>query len=233
MRGLQAYLAGPRSVAAPVGAAISRQEGTSPERFGPKALFRKVGGRYQVRPGTAPHPSRRCRATLSQERVFSLTRPGLRPVHLPRRGRRPPAGAVPYLPLGEGADLRRKRGGTKLVLRTTPHPSGLRPATLSQERIFPSSVPGWAWSTFPVGEGYLRRGHSLTFPWGKVPPQRRKRGGTKSVLRTAPHPSRLRRATLSQERFFSSPVRASPSHPLVRRGFFENSLFSPKTEELF
>ena len=29
----------------------------------------------------------------------------------------------------------------------------------------------------------------LTFPWGKVSPQRRKRGGTRSVPRTAPHPS--------------------------------------------
>ena len=35
-------------------------------------------------------------------------------------------------------------------------------------------------ATFPVGEGDLRRGRSLTFPWGKVPPQRRKRGGTSS-----------------------------------------------------
>ena len=134
MRGL----AGLRSVVAPVEAAISRPQGTSPERFGPKALFRKVGGRYQVRPGTAPHPS------------------------------------------------------------------GLRPATLSQERVFPTPGPGFARSTFPDGEGDLRRGHSLTFPWGKVPPQRRKRGGTKSVLRTAPHPSRLHPATLSlREVFFS------------------------------
>ena len=109
---------------------------------------------------------------------------------------------------------------------------------------FPSSGPGCARSTFPVGEGFLRRGSihrglALTFrgplhtrrcggtlskqeragaphparatpgppsPWGKVPPQRRKRGGTKSVLRPAPHPSGLRPATLSQERVFPSSV---------------------------
>ena len=53
-----------------------------------------------------------------------------------------PAGAFPYLPLGEGADLRRKRGSTGLVLGTAPHPSGLRPATLSQERVFPLIRPG-------------------------------------------------------------------------------------------
>ena len=104
--------------------------------------------------------------------------------------------------------------------RAAPHPSGLRRATLFQERVFPSSGPGCARSTFPVGEGFLRRGRSLAFPWGKVPPQRRKRGGTKSVLRTAPHPSGLRRATLSQERVFLTPVPALPVHPLVRRGFF-------------
>ena len=33
---------------------------------------------------------------------------------------------------------------------------------------FPSSGPGCARSTFPVGEGCLRRGRSLTFPQGKV-----------------------------------------------------------------
>ena len=42
---------------------------------------------------------------------------------------------------GEG-DLRRGlRGGTDFVLHTAPHPSGLRPATLSQERVFP--LPIW------------------------------------------------------------------------------------------
>ena len=60
---------------------------------------------------------------------------------------------------------------------STPGESG---ATLGKHRGqgFPSSVPGCARSTFPGGEGFLRRERSLTFPWGKVPPQRRKRGGT-------------------------------------------------------
>ena len=43
-------------------------------------------------------------------------------------------------PVGEG-DLRRgMRGGTDFVLHTVPHPSGLRPATLSQERVFPLPI---------------------------------------------------------------------------------------------
>ena len=83
------------------------------------------------------------RSTLGKHRG-PLIRPGLCPVHLPRGGMRPPAGAFPYLLLGEGADLRRKRGGIKSVLRTAPHPSGLRPATLSQERVFPHTRPGTA-----------------------------------------------------------------------------------------
>ena len=93
-------------------------------------------------------------------------------------------------------------------------PSRLRRATSLYAREAssgggaPSSVPGYARSTFPVGEGDLRRGRSLTFPWGKVPPQRRMRGGTRSVLPTAPLPSGLRPATLSQERVW----------PLIRPG---------------
>ena len=70
----------------------------------------------------------------------------------------------------------------------------------------PSSVRAFGPATFPAGEGFLRRGRFLTFPWGKVPPQRRKRGGTVLVLGPAPHPSGLRPATLSQERVFPSSV---------------------------
>ena len=83
----------------------------------------------------------------------------------------------------------------------------------------------------PAGEGYLRRGRSLTFPWGKVPPQRRKRGrlpcvkgavsrrlteGSPCCIGTAPHPSGLRPATLSQERVFSQfvPIRSRDSRRL-------------------
>ena len=76
-------------------------------------------------------------------------------------------------PWGKVPPQRRKRGGTGLVLGPAPHPSGLRPATLSQERVFPSSVPGCARSTFPVGEGclpavafpYLSFGFSNIFPF--------------------------------------------------------------------
>ncbi len=42
--------------------------------------------------------------------LFPLIRPGLRPVHLPRGGRLPPAGAFPYLPLGEGAAAAAEEG---------------------------------------------------------------------------------------------------------------------------
>ena len=78
-------------------------------------------------------------------------------------------------------------------------PSRLRRATSLYAREAssgggaPSSVPGYARSTFPVGEGDLRR---------------RMRGGTRSVLPTAPLPSGLRPATLSQERVW----------PLIRPG---------------
>ena len=61
-----------------------------------------------------------------------------------RRGL-PPAGAFPYLPLGEGGRLSgRKRGGTRSVLRPAPHPSRLRRATLSQERVGSHTRPGFA-----------------------------------------------------------------------------------------
>ena len=42
---------------------------------------------------------------------------------------------VPYLPLGEGAAAAAEEGRYQVGLRTAPHPSGLRPATLSQERV--------------------------------------------------------------------------------------------------
>ena len=70
-------------------------------------------------------------------------------------------------PWGKVPPQRRKRGGTGLVLRTAPHPSGLRPATLSQERVFPLIRHALRRATFPVGEGFLRRGRSLTFPVGE------------------------------------------------------------------
>ena len=108
-------------------------------------------------------------------RLFSLIRPGLRPVHLPRRGRLPPAGEHSS---GPGLNFQ----------GSPPHPA-LRGHPLQ------------------AGEGgdSLRRGRSLTFPWGKMPPQRRMRGRLPCVkgavsprltegssccrLCTAPHPS--------------------------------------------
>ena len=107
-----------------------------------------------------------------------LIRPGLRPVHLPRGGRRPPAGALYFSP--------------SWTCRGPLHTRRLRAAP----------------SESTEGRDFLRRGRSLTFPWGKVPPQRRMRGGTRSVLPTAPLPSGLRPATLSQERVW----------PLIRPG---------------
>ena len=110
------------------------------------------------------------------------TRPGLRPVH-PLQAGEGPSSVTPYgvppspwgkatyrrwrfltFPWGKVPPQRRKRGGTGSVLRPAPHPSGLRPATLSQERVFSLIRPGCARSTFPVGEGFLRRGRFLTFP---------------------------------------------------------------------
>ena len=40
-------------------------------------------------------------------------------------------------PWGKVAPQGRKRGGTRSDLQAAPHPSGLRPATLSQERVLP------------------------------------------------------------------------------------------------
>ena len=136
-------------------------------------------------------------------RLISLIRPGLRPVHLPRRGRLPPAGAFPYLPLGEGAAAAAEEGryrvgsGSRLTpVRATPcHPLPGEGFSPHPSRVAPGPHSPW-------GKAAYRRGRSLTFPWGKVPPQRRKRGGIGLVLGPAPHPSGLCPATLSQERVF-------------------------------
>ena len=102
----------------------------------------------------------------------------------------PPAGAFPYLPLGEGGRLSgRKRGGTG----SDPVPPHTRPcgATLSKQE---------------------RAGES----------PRRKRGGTRSDTRTAPHPSGPLALPPSPRReFVPTPGPAAPVHPLLRRGFFQ------------
>ena len=71
-----------------------------------------------------------------------------------------PAGAFPYLPLGEGAAAAAEEGRYQVGHCTAPHPSGLRPATLSQERVVRSSPgpagppsPGRGLRGSPAGEG--------------------------------------------------------------------------------
>ena len=130
--------------------------------------------RAQPGPDEGKQPKSEKQATLNGSVLHSMW-----PVLLLRCG---PSSVTPYgvppspqgkaasrrgsltFPWGKVPPQRRKRGGTGLVQRTAPHPSGLRPATLSQERVFPSSGPGCARSTFPVGEGFLRRRRFLTVP---------------------------------------------------------------------
>ena len=106
-----------------------------------------------------------------------------------------PARAAPGPPSPWGKAASR-RGG---FISVRPGPVGV-----------PSTPAAYGRHPLQAGEGrdFLRQGRSLTFPWGKVPPQRRMRGGTRSVLPTAPLPSGLRPATLSQERVW----------PLIRPG---------------
>ena len=64
-----------------------------------------------------------------------------------------PAGAFPYLPLGEGAAAAAEEGRCQVRPCTAPHPSGLRPATLSQERVGgPSSVTPYGVPPSPEGK---------------------------------------------------------------------------------
>ena len=123
---------------------------------------RKRGGTGLIL-GPAPHPSGLRPATLSQERVFPLIRPGLRPVHLPRGGRLPPA------PLPSPGGRYRRSGGRGAVpgrFWVRPHTrQGYALPPSPRSGFFPSSVPGCTRSTFPVGEGFLRRGCSLPSLW--------------------------------------------------------------------
>ena len=82
------------------------------------------GDPYRIKPGF-----------VEWERFFPLIRHALRRATFPVGEGCLPAGAFPYLPLGEGAARRRRmRGGMQNRPGTAPLPSGLRPATLSQER---------------------------------------------------------------------------------------------------
>ena len=75
--------------------------------------------------------------------------------------------------------------------------------------------PGCARSTFPVGEGDLRRGRFLTFPWGKATSRR---GGPYLPLgegaAAAAEEGRYRVGSACRP----TPVRASPCHPLPGEG---------------
>ena len=98
------------------------------------------------------------RGLLFTFRLFPLIRPGLRPVHLPRRGRRPPAGdssggGVPLpSPGGRWPPQRPEEGRYQVGPCTAPHPA-LRGHPLPGEgRGF--STPGPAAPVHPL----LRRG---------------------------------------------------------------------------
>ena len=99
----------------PVGAAISRPSTFETERLD-KTLY-PVSWR-----AASSRPYEACRLSEVSVAVslFSLIRPGLRPVHLPRRGRLPPAGAArkenPLLGEGGSAKPRRVWGGTGMDL---------------------------------------------------------------------------------------------------------------------
>ena len=116
-----------------------------------------------------------------------LIRPGLRPVHLPRGGRPPPAGAAYTYP------VLRLQG-------SPPHPSRLRRATLSKQERAPHPARAAPGPPSPRGKAtsgggciHVPRYSSLVVPSTPVP------GFARSTLskqeRASPHPSRLRRAT--------------------------------------
>ena len=117
----------------PVGAAISRPSTFETERLD-KTLY-PVSWRAA---SSRPYEAYRLSEVSVAVSLFSLIRPGLRPVHLPRRGRLPPAGAArkenPFLTRGWTG---RSRDGC-------------------------GAVPGWTWyrpSSGPLG---------ATFPQGKA-----------------------------------------------------------------
>ena len=84
----------------PVGAAISRPPTFETERLD-KTLY-PVSWR-----AASSRPYEACRLSEVSVAVslFPLIRPGLRPVHLPRRGRRPPGGGPRRVWGGTGTDL--------------------------------------------------------------------------------------------------------------------------------
>ena len=98
------------------------------------------------RQGSPPHPPPAGGTLSKQERAGSRR----------KRGR---------LPCVKGAVSRRLTEGSPCCrLGTAPHPSGLRPATLSQERV---------WSPHPVRVGAALMGHWPVLPAGSRPGWRR------------------------------------------------------------
>ena len=116
------------------------------------------------------------RGLLFTFRLFSLIRPGLRPVHLPRRGRLPPGGgcihgarpsslgvpstpgpAGPPSPSRRGRGIRRKRGGARSD-PVPPHTRRLRAAPSPRRGLRPLIRHALRRATFPVGEGFLPAG---------------------------------------------------------------------------
>ena len=95
----------------PVGAAISRPSTFETERLD-KTLY-PVSWRAA---SSRPYEAYRLSEVSVAVSLFSLIRPGLRPVHLPRRGRLPPAGLPERktLSLREGGSAKPRRvwGGT-------------------------------------------------------------------------------------------------------------------------
>ena len=84
-------------------------------------------------------------------------------------------------------------------------------------------------ATFPVGEGDLPAGDSsgggvpLPSPGGRWPPQRPEEGRYQVGPCAAPHPSRLRRATLSRERVFYAIYASRSESFLTIREVMRNS----------
>ena len=76
--------------------------------------------------------------------LFPLIRQGLWPCHLPRRGRLPPAGAFPYLPLGEGAAAAAEEGRYQVGSACRPTPVRASPChPLPGEGYNPLPSPAW------------------------------------------------------------------------------------------
>ena len=129
----------------------------------------------------------------------------MRENRLSQRTKQPYGGTGRYKPAALLSNLRDDVG-------IVPYAKGeVLPFNRAQLNILgvPSTPAACGRHPLQAGEGrdFLRRGRSLTFPWGKVPPQRRKRGGTRSVLPAAPLPSGPLALPPSPRRGYESPRR--------------------------